>query len=77
MHASVGLYILEPSALRMLFDLVDMNTEEAVEFENILLPLLQERRKPMHSQSQGHLATNGHAKNLQMAEVGLVRRTVH
>ena len=44
-HASVGLYILEPPALKTLLDLVDMSAEGAVEFENVLLPLLAEQRK--------------------------------
>jgi len=44
-HASTGLYIFEPPALKLLLDLVDMNSGDAVEFENVLLPRLAEARK--------------------------------
>ena len=44
-HASVGLYILEPPALKTLLNIVDMTAEEAIEFESTLLPLLAEQRK--------------------------------
>jgi len=44
-HASTGLYIFEPPALKLLDDLVDMSSSEAVEFESILLPRLAEARK--------------------------------
>ena len=44
-HASTGLYIFEPQALRLLQETVDMNTDEAVEFENVLLPRLAEKAK--------------------------------
>jgi NDP-sugar pyrophosphorylase family protein len=44
-HASAGLYILEPQALKILQEVVDMNSEEAVEFENVLLPRLAEKGK--------------------------------
>jgi NDP-sugar pyrophosphorylase family protein len=44
-HASTGLYIFEPQALRLLQETVDMHSEEAVEFENALLPRLAEKAK--------------------------------
>jgi NDP-sugar pyrophosphorylase family protein len=44
-HASTGLYILEPQALKILQEVVDMNSEEAVEFESVLLPGLAEKGK--------------------------------
>jgi NDP-sugar pyrophosphorylase family protein len=44
-HASTGLYIFEPQALKILQEVVDMNSEEAVEFENVLLPRLAEKGK--------------------------------
>jgi NDP-sugar pyrophosphorylase family protein len=42
---SSDLYILEPPALKMLLDVVNMNAKEAVEFENTLLPFLASRGK--------------------------------
>jgi NDP-sugar pyrophosphorylase family protein len=44
-HASTGLYILEPQALKILKETVDMKSEEAVEFESTLLPKLAEAHK--------------------------------
>jgi NDP-sugar pyrophosphorylase family protein len=44
-HVSIGLYIFEPPALRLLQETVNMNTEEVVEFENTLLPMLAEKNK--------------------------------
>jgi NDP-sugar pyrophosphorylase family protein len=44
-HASTGLYIFEPQALRLLQETVDMKSEEPVEFENVLLPRLAEKAK--------------------------------
>ena len=41
--ASTGLYIFEPQALQLLREVVDMSAPHAVEFENVLLPLLAER----------------------------------
>jgi NDP-sugar pyrophosphorylase family protein len=44
-HVSTGLYILEPQALRLLKETVDMNADEPIEFENVLLPRLAEKAK--------------------------------
>ncbi|MEM0024634.1 MAG: sugar phosphate nucleotidyltransferase [Thermofilaceae archaeon] len=44
-HASTGLYILEPEALQLLVEITDMSSPHAIEFENTLLPLLAQRRK--------------------------------
>ncbi|MCX8181389.1 MAG: sugar phosphate nucleotidyltransferase [Thermofilaceae archaeon] len=44
-YASVGLYILEPPAIEKLIEIVDMNVEKAIEFENTLLPTLAEQGK--------------------------------
>lgn len=44
-YASVGLYILEPPAIEKLLEIVDMSAQEAVEFEESLLPKLAEQGK--------------------------------
>ncbi|MCC6005790.1 MAG: NTP transferase domain-containing protein, partial [Thermofilum sp.] len=77
-HASVGLYILEPPALKMLLDLVDMSAEEAVEFENVLLPLLAEQRK-LHAfivPRDAWLPINT-LKELETAEMVLKRNNIY
>jgi NDP-sugar pyrophosphorylase family protein len=75
-HASVGLYILEPIALKTLLDIVDMTAEEAVEFENTLLPLLAEKRK-LHAfivPRDAWLPINT-LKELETAEIELKRHS--
>lgn len=44
-YVSAGLYILEPNALKLLVDNVDVSSGEAVEFEQLLLPVLAEKSK--------------------------------
>lgn len=42
---STGMYMLEPRAIKMIEELVDINAPFSIEFENVLLPRLAENRK--------------------------------
>lgn len=44
-HASTGLYILEPQALQLLVEIVDLHSPRSIEFEDALLPQLAQHRK--------------------------------
>jgi len=77
-HASTGLYIFEPQALKLLLDLVDMSSSEAVEFEQVLLPRLAEERK-LHAYiipRDAWLPVNT-IKELEEAEKALRRAAEH
>ncbi|ABL79121.1 nucleotidyltransferase family protein [Thermofilum pendens] len=54
-HASIGLYAFEPQALKLLLEVVDMDSPSAVEFESTLLPLLAEQRR-LHAYPVPHHA---------------------
>jgi len=43
--SSVGLYIFEPEVLRLIDELIDIERDEPIEFENTILPRLAEEEK--------------------------------
>jgi NDP-sugar pyrophosphorylase family protein len=43
--SAIGLYVMEPEVFKIVEEKVDMNDEEAVEFENVVFPYLAKNKK--------------------------------